>query len=95
MVFVIPFENQFIYDKKYSIETKNGAIEKTVFCVKKATVNQYFTETQKGFNLIYKEIENTNNALNVISDNLFEIVDSENNTLFFADAKGFIYARSK
>ena len=93
--FVIPFENQFIYDKKYSIETKNGAIEKTVFCVKKATVNQYFTETQKGFNLIYKETENTNNALNVISDNLFEIVDSENDTLFFVDAKGYAYTRSK
>lgn len=93
--FVIPFGNQFIYDKKYSIETKNGAIETTVFCIKKATINQYFTETQKGFNLIYREIENTNNDLNVISENLFEILDSENNTLFYADAKGFEYARNK
>jgi len=93
--FVIPFENQFIYDKKYSIETKNGANEKTVFCIKKATMNQYYTETPKGFNLIYKEIENTNNELSVISDNLFEVLDSENNTLFFVDSKGYVYARSK
>lgn len=93
--FVIPFENQFIYDKKYSVETKPGAIEKTVFCVKKATMNQYYTETPKGVNLIYKEIENTNNELNVISDNLFEIQDAENNTLFFVDAKGYVYVRNK
>jgi hypothetical protein len=93
--FVIPFENQFIYDKKHSIETKTGAIEKSVFCVKKAAMNQYYAETSKGFNLIYKETENTNNELNIITDNLFEVLDSENNTLFFVDAKGYAYTRSK
>ena len=93
--FVITFGNQFIYDKKYAIETKNGAIERTVFCIKKATINQYFTDSQKGFNLIYREIENTNNELNIISDNLFEVLDAENNTLYYTDVKGFVYARSK
>ncbi len=93
--FVIPFENQFIYDKKYSVETKTGAIDKTVFCVKKATTNQYYTMSQLGVNLIFKEIGNTNNQLNVISDNLFEVQDDENNTLFFVDSKGFVYSRTK
>lgn len=91
--FVIPFENQFIYDKKYSVETKTGAIEKTVFCVKKTTTNHYYTEMPKGFNLIYKETENTNNELNVISENLYEILDAENEVLYYTDKNGFRYIR--
>jgi len=89
----IPFENQFIYDKKYSVETKAGAIEKTVFCIKKATTNQYYTETPKGVNLFYKETENTNNELNIITDNLFEILDAENEVLYYTDKNGYRYIR--
>jgi len=91
--FIIPFENQFIYDKKYSVETKTGAIEKTVFCVKKANMNPYYSQSQKGFNLVYKEIDNTNNELNIISDNLFEVLDAENEVLYYTDKNGYRYIR--
>ena len=41
------------------------------------------------------ETGNTNNELNVISDNLFEVLDVENSTLFFVDSKGYVYTRNK
>jgi len=88
--FKIAFANQFIYSKSFAIEKHQGAVDAQIICVKKSDRIDYYNHFSQ---LIYSETIDINRGFRAISENLFEILDSENNTLYFVDAKGFKYER--
>lgn len=90
--FKIAFANQFIYSKSFAIEKHKGACDAQIICVKKADRIDYYNQLSQ---LIYSETIDLNRGFSAISDSLFEIVDSDKNTLYFVDAKGFKYERVK
>ncbi len=90
--FKIAFANQLIYSKSFAIEKHQGAVDAQIICVKKSDRIDYYNQLSQ---LIYSETIDINRGFRAISDSLFEIVDTDNNTLYFVDAKGFKYERVK
>ncbi len=87
---LLPFDNQFIYKKTFSIETKNGSVNKTIICVKKADKISYFDASMK---LIFNNLNSNEFETFMVTDQLFEVKSTEGETLYYTDSKGFRYTR--
>lgn len=88
--FKIAFENQFIFSKDCAVESKKGSVNEVVLCVKKADKIEYYNALMQK---LYVEMNNLSNGFKLVSSNLFEITDANQQVLHYVDSKGFKYER--
>lgn len=88
--FKIAFENQFIFSKYCGVESKKGSVNEVVLCVKKADKIEYYNALMQK---LYVEMNNLSNGFKLVSSNLFEITDANQQVLHYVDSKGFKYER--
>jgi hypothetical protein len=88
--FEIAFENQFIFTKYHAVESKKGCVNEVILCVKKADKIEYYNALMQK---LYVEANSFSNGFRVVSSNLFEITDSNQQVLYYVDSKGFKYER--
>ena len=88
--FKIAFENQFIFTKYCAVESKKGCVNEVILCVKKADKIEYYNALMQK---LYVEANSFSNGFRVVSSNLFEISDANQQVLYYVDSKGFKYER--
>jgi hypothetical protein len=88
--FKIAFENQFVFSKYSAVESKKGCVNEVVLCVKKADKIEYYNALMQK---LYVEMNDLSNGFRVVSSNLFEISDANQQVLYYVDSKGFKYER--
>jgi hypothetical protein len=65
-------------------------VNEVVLCVKKADKIEYYNALMQK---LYVEMNDLSNGFRVVSSNLFEISDANQQVLYYVDSKGFKYER--